>query len=268
MAIPNTLKVDAPGVADLLVASAYIVADRGGYRQLQENVERVLEPVIEAVQEHRVPHERDLFTEFAYRDGGSFQSSWHALAAAQHYQAGTRLLDWSDSLLVGLAFAVAGFSRELASKDVLRNTELAPVAAERLNELPEPAIWVLSPYHLAAESGETSILDPTWDQATDYYQMFLTERVRWQTSKPLPLTISWETPRIAAQRGTFTIHGRCPSCLREQVSKTVLGKVVLSRHAALYAVYLIRDVCAFDGYSLNRDRHNLGKSIRLRHLGY
>ena len=237
-------------------------------RSLAKRVRNALSLALTEVEDQRVPHERDLFTEFSYRDGGSFRSSWHALAAAQHYQAGTRMLDWSDSLLVALAFAVQDYLSKIASHDLLRRGELAPDLERLVSKVDEPALWVLNPYHLAASSGETSILDPTWDKRRDYYDMFLLDRVSWPLAKPLPLTISWETPRIAAQRGSFTIHGRCPLPLEEQVGSSVVAKCKLSKPAALYATYLVRDVCAFDSYTLNRDRHHLGTSIRRRHLGY
>ena len=267
-AIPDAARWPIDGVDDLLAASGTTASSRDDYRRLETTTKKNLEKAIGLAQRRRVRHERDLFTEFSYRDGGNFRSSWHALAAAQHYQTGTRLLDWSDSLLVGVAFAIAEYSSTLSSTELLRGPSLETKVIELLNSRPSPAVWVLNPYHLAAGSELTSILDPTWDGSLDYYKMFLMEEIEWSVSAPLPLTIPWETPRIAAQRGTFTVHGLCPLSLDDQVARTVVGKCPLTRFAAIYAVYVVRDVCAFDAYTLNRDRHNLGESIRLRHLGY
>ena|ERR1700682_1230203 len=111
---------------------------------------------------------------------------WEWLYLMQHYGFPTRLLDWSDSALVALYFAV----RDHRGPDDDDNA----------------AVWMLDPVWLNSMSlGLATIALPDWDEVLPYFPF-------WKTTGALPsLPVAVEpshvTERLTAQRGHFTIHG-------------------------------------------------------------
>ena len=109
------------------------------------------------------------------------------LSLMQHVGLPTRLLDWTDSAVVGLFFAVHQAER----KDAI--------------------IWLLHPLKLNNASG-VSVLpaSDTYPVAQSYRLAFTSELTGVPPQRPIAVSPTHIHIRMAAQRGCFTVHGSDP----------------------------------------------------------
>jgi hypothetical protein len=137
----------------------------------------------------RNPHkEEDLVTSFAqrarmYTDQLLPNSRAQWLSLMQHVGLPTRLLDWSDSALVGLFFAV--------NNDV-------PVDA---------AVWLLDPIELNKLSNIVNLPASDTEPVSDSYGIAFSRNPKNPSKFPIAVSPTQVHLRMAVQRGCFTIHG-------------------------------------------------------------
>jgi hypothetical protein len=141
-----------------------------------------------------VKDEDELYGEFLRR-GCSLEQSlsvgWHSYFLMQHHGIPTRLLDWTDSALVGLYFA-------------LKNCEM------------DAAVWAVNPLWLNGNTvNRYALVEPSNDLVAG---AFMVDAVHAQlegnreagAAAPL-LCIAvrppWVSRRMVAQRSLFTLHG-------------------------------------------------------------
>ncbi|MBY8877380.1 FRG domain-containing protein [Streptomyces sp. PLK6-54] len=143
---------------------------------------------------HRWPkgayHERELVRDFAIHSPRFLDhapaSGLGRLAVMQHYGMPTRLLDWTESYLVALWFAVEGPGHG-----------------------GDAALWAMRPAYLNRETlGEHSIPPEGDSRLRDHVLPDPETRIRTvRASRPAAFRPVRTSARIVAQRGTFTVHG-------------------------------------------------------------
>jgi hypothetical protein len=127
------------------------------------------------------------------------RDDWEALFFMQHYGVPTRLLDWTENSLIGLHFALM-FSRAASTRST------------------NPAIvWILDPFewnktalsHLSYKGGPLA----TGDEGLKGYAPASATMGEF----PVAMYGAHNSPRIAAQQGTFTIFGSDKSPMEKLV---------------------------------------------------
>jgi hypothetical protein len=108
------------------------------------------------------------------------------LFVMQHYGAPTRLLDWTESYLAALFFAV-----------------------EDTSSAADAGVWVLNPWKLNSQVLHLQSVPVATDPAFESYQLGDPSDITRKVEAIMPAAIrpGRSTPRILAQRGAFTIHG-------------------------------------------------------------
>lgn len=179
---------------------------RGSQRLLPSLFRKYRDPNAKDAWNHIWGHEQDLYWEFSSRARelhGVIDEDWDILFAMQHYGVPTRLLDWTETLAVGVYFALHGFAP-------------SPGVPNAVDPKDRACVWLLNPYELntwtVGNGKRRDLFDPKnlgWSEKHreywGYSDLLLDGGMDWRY--PIALYPRQRTNRMQVQRGWFTIHG-------------------------------------------------------------
>ena len=186
---------------------------------------------------------------------GRLTKDWEYLFLMQHYGVPTRLLDWTENPFFALFFA-------LSSADCKNSN-----GEKQYSD--DAAVWILNPvdwnqWALKEISFSGSILS----FESDYLQAYL-PKTNWEYMSDEPLAIYgvYNSPRIATQRGVFTIFGKY-TCKMEskKFPETALSKLIIPKDHIASIFDELTSIGITDS-SLFPDLEGLARELK-RSLGY
>lgn len=131
---------------------------------------------------------------------------WEWCFLAQHYGMPTRLLDWTHSLLAATYFAICDSILCRDRLDVDDDLQRGRVPSTFDGD--SPTVWVMDAGTLNRRScGEDILLFPGGELTSKYLPEQLGANRDSSNELPLALLAPRTNVRIAAQQGTFTVHG-------------------------------------------------------------
>lgn len=228
--------------------------------------------------------EREAFVSYQHKSGSSNLNSWAVLSEMQHHGIPTRMLDWTDTLIITLYFALYEH-RKIIEKfwflnrkndKLSRDAPLPFPDCDDLSNIPNACIWVLNPYRLSRLSSRRDrIWNLSLDENYDYYRNFI-EKKHWPYEMPIPSYSPWHNDRISAQQGSFIVWGSDKRCLEDiwnTLSKKekkkngkIVKKVEMDLNTSIYGVRIARQLCGVDHFFMYRDKDSLGAKIRREFL--
>ena len=172
--------------------------------QLQPAYDRLKKPLKETELFNKFRQNANLLVD--HSPSAPFDFGWMFLM--QHYGVPTRLLDWTESPLVALYFAV---------EDRIPK-----------NEKKDGALWVLFPLELNRHSTKTQVYIPSFeDEWLANYSVAQYSKEKDNGILPLAAIATRNNPRIQAQLGVFTIS---------HLKKSPIEKVEGGKHCIKFTI--------------------------------
>jgi hypothetical protein len=171
------------------------------------------------VKNNHARHEKEIFDRFTERSlqylSAEMKDNWAWLFFMQHYGIPTRLLDWTESPLIALFFALENIIKNRQPKN-------------------DATVWVLNPIKwnrsvLSYQSFAGGVLSKNDEQLSQF-----SPPANFKSIPEYSLAMNgiYNSKRIAAQKGTFTIFGssKCmEDYFNEKIDSPCLFNIVLQK---------------------------------------
>jgi hypothetical protein len=166
-------------------------------------------------------------------------TDWEWYFLMQHYGLPTRLLDWTAGSLIGLHFALWGNTGQT-----------------------DAAVWVLDPWalnHWSCGCSDLVVTGPNPDPIAKRYlgPVYKTRRL---PKRPIAIVPPYNSQRITAQRGTFTVHGSSKRDLDAQFTSR-LAKLTIPKDLVVQMRRQLR-IVGISEFTLFPDLDGLCRDIR------
>jgi hypothetical protein len=176
------------------------------------------------------------------------RDAWDFYFLMQHYRVPTRLLDWTDSALVALYFAIYSCSD---ANDA------------------SPAVWALNPFELNRIAvGKAAILESGWSLTRPYLSKDTRKRQRPENALPAAISPRLSDRRMLAQHSQFTVHGSIALGIDQMPELSPLSrsgwlrKIVIKPKAGIAALRLHMATCGIVHTMVFPDLEGLSKDLQ------
>lgn len=170
-----------------------------------------------------------------------WENDWETLFDMQHYGIPTRLLDWTETLGVAVAFAV--LDHHSSHGDL--------------------AVYVLDPIKLNRKCGIRKIKEIP-DKNFEYKAIYW-HNEPFSAEYPIAIAPPFQNPRMLAQNGTFTIHGSNRIAIEDLVPDAVV-KVPLPESTLDGAKEFI-EYADLNPHKIYPDLLGIAEHLKRKHLG-
>jgi hypothetical protein len=182
------------------------------------------------------------------------RDDWEWYSLMQHYGAPTRLLDWTDSALVALYFAISTWT---------------PGKGE--SPAPTPAVWALNPWSLNRKI-ETRVYGPANPEVNPEIGVYLGTPYKSPKPPQYPIALdpTFIAQRMLVQHSHFTLHGSDCRGLDEmadelQLNDALFKLVILSEEESIVVLRQRLALLGITETTIYPDLHGLGKELRLEY---